>query len=249
MAGKKISELTAANALANSDVFPLSTASETMKASYQLIKQSIIGNGDISGLGASVTAAINALDSGKQDTLTFDSTPTSGSYNPVTSGGVANALAAKQDTLTFDQTPTQNSTNPVTSGGVYMAILNAVRDAAYPVGSIYMSVNSTDPSTLFGGTWQQIQDTFLLAAGTTYAAGATGGEATHTLSIQEMPIHSHAIEEGATNVIAWVGSGNGNYALSSGSTVRGRQILNNGGGQAHNNMPPYLAVYVWKRTA
>lgn len=248
MAGKKISELTAASTLANSDVFPFSTASETQKASYQLIKQSIIGNGDISGLGASVTAAINALDSGKQDTLTFDSTPTSGSYNPVTSGGVSNALAAKQDTLTFDTAPTQDSTNPVTSGGVYTAILNAVRDAAYPVGSIYMSVNSSDPSTLFGGTWERIQDRFLLAAGTTYAAGATDGEATHTLTVQEMPSHTHNVDSTTGSPVAYVPGGGGDIG-GSGKNIATKPILAAGGGKAHNNMPPYLAVYVWKRTA
>lgn len=248
MAGKKISELTAASTLANSDVFPFSTASETQKASYQLIKQSIIGNGDISGLGASVTAAINALDSGKQDTLTFDQTPTSGSYNPVTSGGVANALDAKQDTLTFDTAPTQDSTNPVTSGGVYTAILNAVRDAAYPVGSIYMSVSSTSPHDLFGGTWVQIQDTFLLAAGTTYAAGATGGEAMHTLTVQEMPSHTHNVDSNTGSPVAYVPSAGGDIG-GSGKNIATRAILATGGGEAHNNMPPYLAVYVWKRTA
>lgn len=248
MAGKKISELTAANALANSDVFPFSTASETQKASYQLIKQSIIGNGDISGLGASVTAAINALDSGKQNTLTFDQTPTSGSYNPVTSGGVSNALAAKQDTLTFDTAPTQDSTNPVTSGGVYTAILNAVRDAAYPVGSIYMSVSSTSPATLFGGTWAQIEDTFLLAAGSTYSAGTSGGEATHTLTVQEMPAHNHSFSSNSGKAMGYVGSGSGNLG-GSGSNCASVDIYNTGGGEAHNNMPPYLAVYVWKRTA
>ena len=126
---------------------------------------------------------------------------------------------------------------------------SALLDLVYPVGALYLSTSSTSPATLFGGTWTRIQDTFLLAAGTTYAAGATGGEATHTLTESEMPTHTHGIEGNATNVIAWVGSGNGNYGLSSGSTVRGRQILNAGSGQAHNNMPPYLAVYVWERTA
>ena len=52
-------------------------------------------------------------------------------------------------------------------------------DDIYPVGSIYMSVNNTSPSTLFGGTWEQIKDTFLLSAGNTYTAGNTGGSATH----------------------------------------------------------------------
>ena len=67
------------------------------------------------------------------------------------------------------------------------ALLNAI----YPVGSIYMSVNSTSPATLFGGTWERIKDRFLLAAGDAYAAGGTGGEATHTLTEGEMPAHSH----------------------------------------------------------
>ena len=60
----------------------------------------------------------------KQDKLTFDSTPTGASVNPVTSGGVYTALGLKQDTLTFDNTPTENSNNPVKSGGVYSALQN-----------------------------------------------------------------------------------------------------------------------------
>ena len=47
-------------------------------------------------------------------------------------------------------------------------------DAIYPVGSIYMSVNNVNPSVLFGGTWEQIKDTFLLSAGDTYNAGSKG---------------------------------------------------------------------------
>ena len=65
---------------------------------------------------------IVALVGTKQDTLTFDTTPTASSTNPVTSGGVKTALDGKQATLTFDSSPTQNSSNPVTSGGVYTAL-------------------------------------------------------------------------------------------------------------------------------
>ena len=68
-------------------------------------------------------------------------------------------------------------------------ILNLV----YPVGSIYMSVNSTSPATLFGGTWTQIKDTFLLAAGTNHAAASTGGAETVTLSVQNLPSHNHSL--------------------------------------------------------
>lgn len=119
-------------------------------------------------------------------------------------------------------------------------------DFIYPVGSIYISTASTNPGTLFGGTWQRIEDTFLLASGTSYAAGSTGGEASHTLTVEEIPGHTHTVPY---NLEAWRGSGgnirnpvtNGSDGnVTSGST---------GGGQAHNNMPPYLAVYVWERTA
>lgn len=64
-------------------------------------------------------------------------------------------------------------------------------DNVWPVGSIYMSVISTNPSTLFGGTWQQLQNRFLLGAGSSYSNGATGGEATHKLTVNEMPSHQH----------------------------------------------------------
>ena len=66
-------------------------------------------------------AAETAL-GGKQDTLTFDATPTADSANPVTSGGVFTALDGKQDALTFDTEPTEDSDNPVTSGGVFAAL-------------------------------------------------------------------------------------------------------------------------------
>lgn len=115
----------------------------------------------------------------------------------------------------------------------------------YPVGSIYISVVSTNPTTLFGGTWQQLQDRFLLGAGSTYANGATGGEATHTLTIDEIPNHNHGIY---TTIFAQL---SGNNIAKSGSTSGSstKYTDNVGGGEAHNNMPPYLVVYMWKRTA
>lgn len=130
------------------------------------------------------------------------------------------------------------------------ATVSAMLDKAYPVGSIYMSVNSTNPKTLFGGTWVQLKDRFLLAAGTTYKAGATGGEATHTLTANEMPSHNHAVytpNDGAADH-----SAPGNYPDGTSDSTYyavGSYTSSAGGGGAHNNMPPYLSVYVWKRTA
>ena len=132
--------------------------------------------------------------------------------------------------------------------------LNDFWDKIYPVGSIYISAADTSPSTLFGGTWEQIKDTFLLAAGDTYAAGATGGEATHTLTVDEMPSHKHGTTSwGGTlqpmsNKLAFgnvATTGDGN--VSTADNFLG--IKEAGNSQPHNNMPPYLAVYVWKRTA
>lgn len=117
----------------------------------------------------------------------------------------------------------------------------------YPVGSIYMSVNSVSPAMLFGGTWEQIEDRFLLAAGTAYTAGDTGGEATHTLTVDEMPSHIHGMQ-GYWNVST--GSKSTRARSTGGSDpVDTNGMFAAGGDQPHNNMPPYLAVYVWKRTA
>lgn len=129
----------------------------------------------------------------------------------------------------------------------------------YPVGAIYMSVNAASPATLFGGTWERIQDTFLLAAGSTYAAGTTGGEAEHTLTKEEMPNHRHTSDSfmygypnyttDVNTYCTWVNNGIQNSndpATGENGAVRTSYV---GGNKAHNNMPPYMAVYVWKRTA
>lgn len=118
---------------------------------------------------------------------------------------------------------------------------------AYPVGAIYLSVTDANPAALFGGTWERIGGRFLLGADSTYAAGSTGGEAAHTLTVDEMPRHNHEID----NLNS---SGNATpYMTVQAQDKKGYggnvQTMFAGGGKAHNNMPPYLAVYMWKRTA
>lgn len=219
-------------------------------------------------------------------------------------------------------------------------------DLLYPIGSIYLSTNNVNPGTLFGNTWEQIQDTFLLAAGSTYSAGSTGGEANHKLIEDELPghthtlsshthslsshthtlsshthslqshthslsshthsgpKHSHTVTNGASNGFATFTTGSdtqgtgvgfqvsGTYRAgysprtsSDGTGSTGGPSNNTSGGPsnntsggpsnntsgtpstnvsgtpsnntsgstgsniAHNNMPPYLAVYVWERIA
>lgn len=141
-----------------------------------------------------------------------------------------------------------NATVP-SSKAVYDFAVYDFINTIYPVGSIYMSVSGTNPSVLFGGTWEQIKDTFLLSAGDEYEAGSIGGEKEHVLTLTEMPNHRHGVanynENGAELTdrspvllgqtrTGWEGSAFTSYE---------------GGGKAHNNMPPYLTVYMWKRTS
>ncbi len=116
-----------------------------------------------------------------------------------------------------------------------------------PIGSVYISVNSTNPSTYFGGTWTQIKDRFLLCCGNTYSAGSTGGEASHKLTLSEMPSHSHNYSSGRWYWAESSGGGDIINSQSETSYMFSRSTDSKGGNQAHNNMPPYLAVYVWKR--
>lgn len=135
----------------------------------------------------------------------------------------------------------------------------SITDLIYPVGSVYISVNSTNPGVLFGGTWQQIKDKFLLSAGDTYAAGSTGGSAKATL-----PSHTHTVGSGGYQL--WgAKSGQGStepgnqisgdakyYAAAKGSSASNYKWLDSVDSKgvsdvSQANMPPYLVVYVWQR--
>lgn len=130
---------------------------------------------------------------------------------------------------------------------------NYILDNVYPVGSIYMSVNSTNPKNLFGGTWEQIQGKFLFGMNSNYPAGSTGGEITHKLTTDEMPTHAHYMASGNSGAPDTWTPDVGSYLVDSVTNDKHTwwaQIGMNeaGGGAAHNNMPPYLSVYIWKRT-
>lgn len=126
-------------------------------------------------------------------------------------------------------------------------------DKVYPVGSIYMSTKNNSPASFLGGTWLQLKDTFLLAHGDTYTSTKSAtdsqitseaGEATHTLTIAEMPSHDHK-----TTLYYSGSSGSAGVYGSRNKDARTYTSTSTGGSSAHNNMPPYLVVYMWKRTA
>ena len=114
-----------------------------------------------------------------------------------------------------------------------------------------MSVNNVSPATFLGGTWVALEDRFLIGASSTYSAGSTGGSTTHTLTVDEIPSHSHTIQD---RLVVWDTPNltELNNAIYSGPMKlrEANEGLTNttGGGQAHSIMNPYLAVYMWKRT-
>lgn len=126
-------------------------------------------------------------------------------------------------------------------------------DLFYPIGSIYMSTDTTNPQSRFTGTyWLPIYNRFLLGAGDTYKAGTMGGEATHTLTRSEIPNHYHDEylgNDGGPDSAPSGYSGWPNIAYTSKKTwwATGSKTSPAGGDGAHNNMPPYLAVYMWRR--
>ena len=125
-------------------------------------------------------------------------------------------------------------------------------DFFYPVGSIYTSTSSTSPETLFGGSWTEITGRFMLAHDSSHPAGSTGGEYSHTLTVSEMPSHSHPLQQYGHNPGAADGASKyGSYpaeihADHAENWYFGTQSV--GGSASHNNTPPYLSVYMWKRT-
>lgn len=124
----------------------------------------------------------------------------------------------------------------------------AIWELIYPVGAIYISAAATDPKTLFGGTWTRIKDRFLLAAGDTFAAGKTGGEAEVTLTADEIPEIKMSYQYTGQSTVIGTDAIRLYDVNGQPNQYTGPQS-SNCGGKAHNNMPPYLAVYVWKRTA
>ena len=161
------------------------------------------------------------------------------------------------------------------NGEITDGLLGIELSKVYPIGSLYMSTNDTSPASLFGGTWEQLKDRFLLGAGDTYAAGVTGGSATHSHS-HDLWADIYMISESSTehrdkgimlmkgkthegkptyfdyylqdkdssgkHLLQRVDKTNENAWYKHGTNVDGTI------GET-STLPPYLAVYMWKRVA
>lgn len=186
--------------------------------------------------------------------------------------------------------------NKIALGGKFDSSLGLdvqFKKCPFPIGYIYMSVSSDNPNKYFGGTWEQIKDRFLLACGSSYSAGATGGASkhthstgNHTLTTAEIPWHTHGSKSlvggvqfrtmnGGSNIVAaksgicsWANNSGDSWAYGvqsvAGNNKKTDVVTVNaththdavGGSGAHNhgntgetsNLPPYIAVYIWKRT-
>lgn len=126
-----------------------------------------------------------------------------------------------------------------------------ILDIIYPVGSVYLSWNSTDPKNLFGGTWTRLSGGFLYGCVSSVGTGNGTGTATnsHTLTIDQMPSHTHKQRSrGNDGNIAQAGRDIGYEFLGSSSMSIG-ETFSTGGGKGHSHNIPYIAVFAWRRTA
>ena len=120
----------------------------------------------------------------------------------------------------------------------------------YPVGAYYITESETTPASLFGGSWARVSGYFLYGAALQTSVGITGGEIEHTLTVSEIPSHEHVIylqpNTGSYNGVGFYTNGGGyNDAFAEKAYL----YMNGQGGAAHNNMPPYRQVNIWRRTA
>ena len=278
-------------------IYPITTADQIMKSDNSRLEQ----NGEIVADNSPQLGGIAA----SEYALKTKTVPTSRTVNgKVLSenialaasdvGAVPTSRTVNGKALSSDISLSSSDVGALASGGTATNssklegnTLAQIMLKAYPVGAIYISTSSTSPASLFGGTWEQLKDRFLLGAGGSYSAGGTGGEATHKLTTSETPAHSHTrgtMEITGTFTTRWDDVSGGGIifpsrfatgAFSAGNSgetkwyTEGRYKTTSsnhndklsftasknwtgstssvGGNGTHNNMPPYLAVYMWKR--
>lgn len=193
------------------------------------------------------SAYIFAADSGSSYDVEVEAKDRHGTTTRTTSASTAFTLinwGADGTSMAFGKVAEKANTLQIALDVEFLGkVRGAIFDAVYPVGSIYFAYNHTNPGTLFGGTWTRIQNAFLWATTSSGTIGQTGGERTVTLTVNELPAHDHGgtyTNAGTARTHAW---------LASNGSAMGYDTVKTGGGAAHNNMPPYIQVSIWRRTA
>lgn len=199
----------------------------------------------------------------KADSATNADNATKANYAN-SAGQATSATSATNATSAINATNATNADNfKINNQYVnYETLKSTLLKEIYPIGSIYMSVNSTSPANLFGGTWERLEDRFLIGASNTLSAGVKGGSESIELTKDNLPSHDHGTWQRAeaTDSTSDYNSMVDNYGT--GETVKGwapslsqasgrkeMRTTTEGKGTKFNILPPYLAVYMWKRTA
>lgn len=201
----------------------------------------LIGNG-LAKYTGSGTSAIDPNTTTEHCIVTDRNVPTSGFWYIVTLFYDGKETDGVRSQFAIPYNAAGMMYNRYKSGSTWSAWL-----CDHPVGSYYIANNSTSPASIFGGTWTRVTGRFLWGCTTTETIGGTGGEKTHILTTTEIPSHTHYLPntnaDGSTQ----------NYSLTYNPSAKGfsgtLKTTAVGGGAAHNNMPPYINVAIWRRTA
>ena len=185
-------------------------------------------------------------------------------------GNNANRLTVNGDLAINSVKENTSSTKMLVNGGNtvmyrdWNKLVNSIKSAMYPVGSVYITYNNVNPGTFLGGTWERFgQGRTLVGEGTgndgstsmSFTANSTGGEYKHKLTVDEIPNHKHAVyiqnttSNPQVNAPKWtVALPNSWKQYASDTKLFGPSTGNAGGDASHNNIQPYITVYFWKRT-
>jgi len=256
--GTYIDSLDAANPAATD---ALSQADEHLRLIKATVKATFPS---VTGAVTATHTAINTKVAEPVSAITSDgSNPSLNTGAGVTADKLKTLIGVTTPAITTATDSEGEVTPSLATGITGLEIWNLVKlaalDSIYPVGAIYTAITSGSPETVFGGTWVSFgqgrvmvghddaasPDTDFVAGSTDGSAVLVGGAKTHTLLIEEMPSHTHTIN-GIENP-----SGSGANGSSDGASSFTNSLTTNatGGGVAHNNLQPYVVVYMWKRTA
>ena len=163
----------------------------------------------------------------------------------VASSGVSHPLILEENTDYGDTLPT----SPQEGQLFFKEAGTSLFDLIYPVGAVYISMNNTSPATLFGGSWTKVEGKFLLGASSSYPAGSSGGEEEVVLTLEGLPHNAVVMQKATTDKRSAFGAWPTVTNATVGNYVAAYNAYYDIGGGGHNNMPPYLAVNIWYRTA